>query len=107
MKLVKFNFIAMLFIFIAACATSNQPFSAHEKWHRANTSTQEKIEIMKACGYPNSDGAASEPDHNKIAMIQLCMEAKDFKYKGKYGTFCKNYPLLPACMRAVEEKAAR
>ncbi|MFO1257383.1 MAG: hypothetical protein U1E78_03050 [Gammaproteobacteria bacterium] len=108
MSIKKFTFLVGISIAISGCGVyqvvnpaTYEPFSAYKKWHRKNTSIEETQKAMKECGYPSPEGAGREPDNNKIAAIQLCMEKKGFEYTGKLGTFCKNYPLLPACVKAL------
>lgn len=108
MSIKKFSFLVGISIAISGCGvyqvvnpTTYEPFSAYKKWHKKNTSIEETQIAMKQCGYPSPEGAGREPDNNKIAVMQLCMEEKGFQYTGKLGTFCQNYPLLPACIKAL------
>jgi hypothetical protein len=37
---------------------------------------------------------------NEMAKKHICMMKKGFKYNGEYGTYCHQYPNLPACVEA-------
>ena len=72
-------------------------------WSRANTTAEEKKQVMLECGYPNTRGAGELP-YNEIAEIHLCMLKKGFKKKEP--TFCDSFPELPACIEAAKNKRA-
>lgn len=98
------SIFCLLVLSLSACESAFQPpRDTIVLWERDNTSVDEKAEIMKKCGYPSTQGAGSIKDKNEIAIIQLCMEENNFKYKGRLGTFCDSYPSLPACVEARRE----
>ena len=102
---LKIILLSLNCLILACCASAFQPpRDAIVLWERSHTSVLEKKEIMLKCGYPNTAGEGDMSDRNKIALMHICMEENGFKYIGKYGTFCKSYPNLPACVAAAEEK---
>lgn len=102
-------FIFVFLIGLSGCLRGafQPPPYTYEEWKRENTSLSEVKQMMLKCGYPSVLGAGREPDNNKIALMHLCMESHGFKYTGEFGTFCKSYPNLPACVEARKEAAAQ
>ncbi|MFO1257376.1 MAG: hypothetical protein U1E78_03015 [Gammaproteobacteria bacterium] len=97
-----------LFSFVVCCQNSFKPPPyAFENWTRDKTTVEDTKKIMKICRYPNIAGEGFKTPQNEIALMHLCMEDHGFKYTGRFGTYCHQYPNLPACVEAREEAAKK
>lgn len=74
----------------------------NERWIKKGHSLVDVNKAMDECFYPGYK-FRSGTSLDEIAEMHLCMEKKGFKYIGQFGTACKQYPSLPACVEARRE----
>ena len=101
----KYILVLVLLFNLGGCVQFFPPPPyAYELWKKKKSSNEERRSIMVECGYPNSLWVGEDATKNDIAKMHLCMEQHGFKYTGRFGTFCKQYPELPACVEAAKKK---
>jgi hypothetical protein len=105
-----FKITCIFFFSLLALSGCRKPFQPppypYENWKRQGASFEEQKLIMLECGYASPYMLFKDVSRNDIAKVHLCMERNAFKYTGELGTVCARHPNLPACVAAVEEKAA-
>ncbi|MFO1257336.1 MAG: hypothetical protein U1E78_02795 [Gammaproteobacteria bacterium] len=73
-------------------------------WKKRGTTYSEIENEMLDCGYPSAAGAKPGTDKNEVALMQLCIQKKGYRFAIEKGTFCDIYPNLPACVEARSKK---
>ncbi|MFO1257379.1 MAG: hypothetical protein U1E78_03030 [Gammaproteobacteria bacterium] len=103
------KYTAFIFLFcITGCAKPFQPPPyPYEYWYKKGVSVEEVQQAMKECEYSIYESIERFTEYNEMAKKHICMMKKGFKYNGEYGTYCHQYPNLPACVEAREEAAKK